>query len=128
MFAGLTGESTLTVSGSDRQGASPPARAFATLPYITLLGGAGLVLTVVFGFEDPDLRWLAGSGALLAVAPLGLLLHLAFTGDLSRRDKRLWLESFAGMKDPRLFPEYFTSRSRSLATRRLRTRAREAGR
>jgi hypothetical protein len=99
---------------------------FALLPYITLVGCAGLLLTVVFGFEEPDVRWLAGSSALLAVAPLGLLLHLTFTRELNRREKRLWLTSFAGLKDPGLFAEYFTSQSRGAATQRLRTMEQEA--
>jgi len=117
----------MTGSGSERRRTSLGAWAFATLPYITLLGCVGLGLTVVLGFEEPDLRWLAASSALIAAAPLGMALHMALTGEISKRDKRLWLASLAGMKDPAAFPDYFTPESRSVATRALRARA-QAGR
>jgi len=100
------------------------ARAFALLPYLTLLGCAGLALAAVFGFEEPDTRWLVGSGVLLAAAPAGLVLHLTFTRDLSRNDKRLWVANLMRLKEPGLVADYFTAEGRTNATRRLNAKAR----
>jgi hypothetical protein len=100
------------------------ARAFALLPYLTLLGCGGLALAALFGFEEPDARWLVGSGVLLAAAPAGLVLHLAFTRELSRKDKRLWVANLVRLKEPGLVADYFTAKARANATQRLTAKAR----
>ena len=97
----------------------------AALPYLTLLGCAGLVATIVLGFEQPHTRMLVVSALLLATAPLGVALHLIFTRELSREDKRAWLSGLASLKDPGLFGAYFTPAARRQATERLRTNARD---
>jgi len=96
----------------------------AAMPYVTLLGCAGLAATAVLGFEEPNPRMLLVSGVLVAVAPAGLLLHLAFTGELSRADKRAWLAGLASFRDPGLLADYFDPETRAQATRRLHSRAR----
>jgi len=101
------------------------ARTSATaLPYLTLLGCAGLAATVLLGFEQPNARMLLVSGLLVAVAPVGLLLHLALTGELSRADKCAWLAGLASFKDPGLLAEYFDPETRARATERLHASAR----
>jgi hypothetical protein len=99
----------------------------ATLPCLTLLGCAGIVADIVLGFEEPHRGMLVVSALLLAGAPLGLALHLAFTDESSPEDKRAWIAGLAGLKDPGLLAAYFTSRERRQATERLRAKARSAG-
>jgi hypothetical protein len=94
----------------------------AGLPYVTLLGCAGIVATVVVGFEEPHRGVLSVSALLLAAAPLGMALHLAFTDELSPQDRRAWVTGLISLKDPGLFGAYFTSTRRRQATERLRAK------
>ncbi len=96
----------------------------ATLPYLTLLGCAGVVTNIVIGFEEPHRRLFLVSAILFAAAPVGMALHLAFTGELSPKDKRAWIAALASFKEFDLFGAYFTARTRRQATERLRARAR----
>src|SRR4030095_6337862 len=64
----------------------PPAlpRSVATLSgALSLLGLAGLMLTVLFGFETPNTALVATSGALTFAVPLAVLWHFAATRTLT---------------------------------------------
>jgi hypothetical protein len=101
-------------------GATAASVALACLPYLTLFGGAGIVATIILGFEEPHRGLLFVSALLLATAPLGMAVHLAFTDELSPEDRRAWLSGLISLRDPGLFGAYFTARRRREATERLR--------
>jgi hypothetical protein len=91
----------------------------ASLPYLALLGAAGLVANIALSFEEPHNEMLLLSALLLAAAPVGLVLHLAFTADLTPDEKRSWVAGLMGRRGPELFGAYFSSVSRRRATRAL---------
>jgi hypothetical protein len=69
---------------------------------------AGLVLTVVFGFEEPNNTLLLLSSGLLLTAILAVFAHLAVTEELNRSEKRIWLAQLTGRKAPWALCEYLT--------------------
>ena len=91
----------------------------ASLPYVTLLGCGGIVANILLSFEEPHSDMLLISAVLLAAAPLGMALHLAFTEDLTPEAKRKWVAGLMSRRGPELFSAYFTSASRRRATERL---------
>ncbi len=113
----------MSAKAPDRQ---PPTLAnvsMAVLPYLALLGCAGLVWTVVLGFEEPYRRLLIVSAVLLAAAPLGMALHLSFTRELTRQEKRAWIVGILGLKNLGLLGAYFNPTRRRWATERMRAKA-----
>ena len=94
-----------------------------SLPYVTLLGCAGIVANIALSFEEPYREMLLIATLLLAAAPVGLFLHLAFTDELEPSDKRKWLRGLMSRRAPELFGAYFSSASRRRATSWLRRRA-----
>ena len=98
---------------------------------LSLLGLAGLVLTVVLGFETPNTRLLVVSGALMFATPLAVLWHFAATRTLTTAEKRMWVRDFTGAEAWSAMSEYLTSpdlrasgrrRAEDAASRRARTR------
>jgi hypothetical protein len=98
----------------------------ASLPYVTLLGCAGIVANIMLSFEEPHSEMLLISAVLLAAAPLGMALHLAFTDVLTPEEKRKWVAGLMSRRGPELFGAYFTSGARRRATERLSPQARRA--
>jgi hypothetical protein len=91
----------------------------ASLPYMTLLGGVALVANIALSFEEPHREMLLVSALLIAAAPLGLVLHLAVTHELTPDEKRRWMAGLMSRRGPELFGAYFSSVSRRWATDRL---------
>lgn len=91
----------------------------ASLPYMTLLGCAGIVANVLLSFEEPHGGMLLISAVLLAAAPLGMALHLAFTDDITPEAKRKWVAALMSRRGPELFSAYFTSAARRRAAERF---------
>jgi hypothetical protein len=91
----------------------------SVLPYGSLLGLTGLVATIALSFEEAHTGMLVLSGILLASAPLGLLVHLASTSELTRVEKHLWLRALAGSRGPRFAAAYFRAGGRHSATQAL---------
>ena len=96
----------------------------ASLPYVTLLGCAGIVANVALSFEEPHSGMLLIAAVLLAAAPLGVALHLAFTDELTLDEKRRWIAGLMSRRGPELFGAYFTRGSRRRATEQLPAQAR----
>lgn len=69
---------------------------------------AGFVLTVVFGFEEPNNILVLLSSGLLLTAIMAMFAHLAVTEELSRSEKRIWLAHLIGRKAPWAWSEYLT--------------------
>jgi hypothetical protein len=97
----------------------PAQLAFGSLPYSALLGCAGLAANILLSFEEPHRGMLLISLVLIAAAPVGLMIHLAFTGEMPSEDKRSWLLGFISPSGFRLFRAYFTPRERRQTTRVL---------
>jgi hypothetical protein len=91
----------------------------ASLPYVTLLGCAAIMANIVLSFEEPHADMLLISAVLLAAAPIGMALHLAFTHELTPEEKRKWISGLMSRKGPELFGAYFTSAARRRATELL---------
>jgi hypothetical protein len=79
---------------------------------------AGLGLTAVFSFEQPnDLLLFLSSGFLLA-AIAAVFIHLGTTRTLTRSQKRIWLDQLASRRAAWTFGEYLTCEDlRAAATR-----------
>jgi hypothetical protein len=58
---------------------------------LSLLGLAGLALTLVLGFETPNTVLLATSGTLTFGVPLAVLGHFIATRTLTIAEKRMWI-------------------------------------
>jgi hypothetical protein len=101
------------------QESSFPRRAFACLPYLSLLGLALLVANIALSFEEPHWAMLTVAALLLVAAPLGILLHMAITSEMTPAEKRMWLSALAGPKGPSLFAAYFSATDRARATHML---------
>lgn len=76
---------------------------------LSLLGLAGLVLTVVLGFETPNRGLLAVSGAFMFATPLAVLWHVAATRTLTSAQKRMWVRELTGTGVWSAMSEYLTS-------------------
>ena len=103
----------------DNESAAAADRILSALPYTSLCGLAGLVVTMAWGFEEPHAGLLFVSGALLASAPVGMLLHLASTSELSMLEKRLWLRALMRRGGQRLATRYFRAGERRVVTEGL---------
>jgi hypothetical protein len=103
------------------QGSSFPRRAFACLPYVSLLGLGVLVVNVALSFEEPHWPMLTVAALLLVATPLGILLHMAITSEMTPAEKRMWFSALAGRRGPSLFAAYFSATDRARATGALRT-------
>jgi hypothetical protein len=94
-------------------------RAFECLPYLSLLGLALLVANIMLSFEEPHWAMLTVATLLVIAAPLGILIHLAVTSELTPADKRMWLSALGGRRAPSLFAAYFKASDRARATQML---------
>jgi hypothetical protein len=94
-------------------------RLVGVLPFVSLLGFLGIVVAAVLGFEAPHSGLLAVSAALLAVAPVGVALHIAFAAEFDRAQRRAWLKALLGRNAPGMLAAYFDARRRRVLTRRF---------
>jgi hypothetical protein len=94
-------------------------RAFASLLYLSLFGMALLFANIGLSFEEPHWVMLTVAAILLMAGPLGMLIHLASTSEMTRVEKRLWLSGLAGRKGPILFAAYFDTTARARVTHML---------
>ena len=104
-------------AGTDRP--RPAERLLATLPYVSLLGLLTVAVNVVLSFEDPHEGMLLASGLLLLVAPLGVLVHLAVTRELTRAEKRTWIAGLTGRQGMAFLAAYCEGSGRRIAMERL---------
>jgi hypothetical protein len=99
---------------------SPAAnRLFVALAILSLFGTVGLCLTALFGFEEPNSTLLLISSAFVLAAPVTMLVHLTFTRELTRQERRLWIRALTGPRAPWAFSDYLTSEDRPATARRL---------
>ena len=96
------------------------------LPYASVLGLAGVAANVILSFEEPHTTMLLASGLLLAAAPVGMLVHLAATSALTRRQRELWIAGLMSPNGASLFAAYFSASDRRRATTALDTADRSA--
>ncbi len=96
-----------------------------TLVVLTVAGIAGVVITTMLGFEEPDTRMLLVSGAMMLAAPVAALLHLSVTRELTHDEKRIWLKEFRSARIGSALAEYLSSANLSESARR---RAQDASR
>src|SRR5688572_3975192 len=85
---------------------------------LSLLGLAGLVLTLVLGFETPNTALLVTSGTLIFATPLAELWHFAATRTLTTAEKRTWIREFIGAETWSAMSEYMTSPDLRASARR----------
>jgi hypothetical protein len=85
---------------------------------LSLLGLAGLVLTLFLGFETPNTVLLATSGALTFAVPLAVLWHFVATRTLTTAEKRMWIREFTGAEVWSAISEYMTSPDLGTSARR----------
>jgi hypothetical protein len=94
---------------------------------LSLLGLAGLALTIFVGFETPNSALFATFGALTLAAPLSALWHFATTRTLTPAEKRAWMREFTGAAAGSAISEYMTSPDlRESARKRVEDAAKRA--
>ena len=81
-------------------------RALVTVLFVFAM--AGLVLTVVLGFEEPNNTLLLLSSGLLLTAIVAVFAHLGVTEELNRSEKRIWLAQLTGRRATWAWSEYLT--------------------
>src|SRR5687767_12026678 len=81
-------------------------RIFVSVLFICAI--AGLILTGVFGFEEPNDWLLLLSSGLLFAAIAAVLVHLGVTAALTRPQKRVWLARLTGPRAASAWGEYLT--------------------
>jgi len=81
-------------------------RALVTVLFVCAM--AGLVLTAVFGFEQPNNTLLLLSSGLLLTAIVAVFAHLGLTRVLNRSQKRLWFHQLTGRRAVWAWAEYLT--------------------
>jgi hypothetical protein len=87
--------------------------------WLTIVGGAALALTVTIGFEEPNGNLLLVSSILMFAAPAAILVHLAFTDELTHEEKRIWLRGLTGRHALAACSVYLTCDNRRDAIERL---------
>ena len=96
---------------------NPPLPVHARLPWIvthvvtacSVLGFAGLLLTILLGFEEPNRLLLWISCGLAVAAPIAVLIHLTCTPALTAERKRVWWKAFASGDVFSALSEYLSS-------------------
>ena len=81
-------------------------RTFVTVLFVC--ANAGLLLTALFGFEEPNDRLLLFSFGVLIAATVAVLVHLGVTRSLTRPQKRVWLRRLTGRRAASAWGEYLT--------------------
>ena len=81
-------------------------RALVNVLFICAL--AGLVLTALLGFEEPNTILLFLSSGLLLMAIVAVFAHLGFTGLISRSEKRVWFHQLTGRRAMWAWGEYLS--------------------
>jgi len=81
-------------------------RAFVSVLVVCAM--AGVVLTVLFGFEEANETLLFLSCGLVLAAIVAVFVHLAATRMLNRAQKRLWLHQLTGRRAASALAEYLT--------------------
>ena len=104
---------------TSRGGSSWANHTLAALPVVSMMGFAGLVTSLVLGFEEPHTPVLVGFGMLVAAAPFGVVLHLASTNEFTRQETRLWVSGLLSHKGPALLSAYFNMADRHQMTHTL---------
>ena len=79
----------------------------------------GLVLTAVFGFEEPNTTLLLVSSGSLVTAVLAVFGHLALNRVLDRSQKRMWLTQLTGRRAMFAWAEYLACDDLRAAVRQL---------
>ena len=75
---------------------------------LSVFAMAGLVITVVLAFEEPNNTLLLLSSGLLVTAIVAVFAHLGVTEELNRSEKRIWLAQLTGRKATWAWSEYLT--------------------
>lgn len=81
-------------------------RALVTVLFLCAM--AGLALTAVFGFEEPNSTLLLLSSGMLLTAILAVFVHLGVNRVLDRAQKRIWLHELTGRRALSAWAEYLT--------------------
>jgi hypothetical protein len=76
---------------------------------LTVFGFAGLVLTLLIGFETPNTLLLIVSGTLTFAAPAIAIWHLVATRTLTTAEKRVWVRELTGAEAFSALAEYVRS-------------------
>jgi hypothetical protein len=85
---------------------------------LSLLGLAGLGLTLVLGFETPNTALFATFGALTLAVPLSAMWHVAATPALTNAQKRMWIREFTSARGSAALSDYMTSKDLTAIVRR----------
>ena len=101
---------------------NPPAErtALRLVPILTLVGIAGLLVTLLLGFEEPHTLLLVVSSFLVVSAPVAIFDHVLFTRHLDSNEKRELIGYFLSRHAAVAIDEYVSSTDRRAGLARLR--------
>lgn len=99
-------------------------RALEAAVVLSVVGMTGLAMTVLIGFEEPNNTLLLFSTILALAAPAAMLVHLSVTKELTRQEKRIWIQELTGPRAPWVFSEYLTCHDRRAIAERFVEEAR----
>lgn len=88
------------------------------LAVLTVVGIAGIVVTAMLGFEEPNTPMLLVFGAMTLAAPVTALVHLSVTRGLTHGEKRIWLREFGSAEVWSALSEYLSSTNLSESAKR----------
>jgi hypothetical protein len=94
-------------------------RVLEAFAILSVFGMVGLAVTALLGFEEANTTLLLFSAVLVFAAPLAILVHLSATRELTRQEKRIWIQQLAGRRAPWVFSDYLTCPDRRAAAKRL---------
>jgi hypothetical protein len=92
-------------------------RALMTVLFVCAM--AGLLLTALFGFEEPNNILLLLSSGLLLTAIAAVFIHLAVNRQLTRSQKHIWLRHLTGRRALFAWTEYLTCNDLPAAARQF---------
>lgn len=93
---------------------------------LSLAGVGGLVVlaaAMLVGFEEMGTSMLIISVVLMLSAPVGVLLHLWLTNDLTREQKAAWRRELSGPRAATALSEYVVTEDRAAAAERMLRRS-----
>jgi hypothetical protein len=84
-----------------------------------LLGLGILAMTLMIGFEEANSTLLLVSAVLIFATPVAMLVHLALTKEMTRQEKRIWIQGLTGPRAASVFSRYLTADDRRAAAMML---------
>lgn len=95
-------------------------RAFAIL---SIFGIAGLAVTAMLAFEEPNSTLLLFSSILVFATPVAMFVHLTVTKGLTQQEKRIWIQELTSRRAAWAWSEYLNCNDHRATAKRFAAEA-----